>query len=285
MCRHNAELRHVIRHPVGLKYFTMALKKEFSEENIDVSAAVPRPAHSCFAELACAHVFTCVCARVRFSFGGVQRSSGNASSTWTRRQSARRCPCSWCGPLLCAILTTTLAALRSPTRADSANPPYHFSHARTSCLALLECPASFKHTLAHLLSFCLSRTAHPSIRWCINPAMHPCMHVSANASPSACPAHSLRCSGELLSCVCVSMCRRLERSTCCTSTTPRRSRSTCAATSVPPWKRFVLCASAHSSSLFRAKNLAAVPAHVPALVLSFTSCARYDRRRSTPATS
>lgn len=28
----------MIRHPVGLKYFTMALKKEFSEENIDVCA-------------------------------------------------------------------------------------------------------------------------------------------------------------------------------------------------------------------------------------------------------
>lgn len=35
VCRHNAELRHVIRHPVGLRYFTLALKKEFSQENID----------------------------------------------------------------------------------------------------------------------------------------------------------------------------------------------------------------------------------------------------------
>ena len=37
-CRssHNAELRHVIQHPIGIKYFTEALKKEFSQENIDV---------------------------------------------------------------------------------------------------------------------------------------------------------------------------------------------------------------------------------------------------------
>lgn len=34
--RHNAELRHIIRHPVGRKYFTLALKKEYSDENIEV---------------------------------------------------------------------------------------------------------------------------------------------------------------------------------------------------------------------------------------------------------
>ncbi len=42
----NAELRHVIQHPVGIKYFTEALKKEFSQENIDV-----RPFRFCCALL------------------------------------------------------------------------------------------------------------------------------------------------------------------------------------------------------------------------------------------
>lgn len=36
LIRHNAELRHVIRHPIGRRYFTEALKKEFSQENIEV---------------------------------------------------------------------------------------------------------------------------------------------------------------------------------------------------------------------------------------------------------
>lgn len=33
-----AELSHVISHPIGLKLFTQALKKEYSAENINVRA-------------------------------------------------------------------------------------------------------------------------------------------------------------------------------------------------------------------------------------------------------